>query len=163
MKGYSGTPDCARIINTFHFAIASLGAALLYVRIQHRRHIPSREHEMSNEEIKRLDHEIGPLVKMHIPEFATRDGKWLSYNTIACSLWQKRAHKNWQDSASTRSNGAYSRDHLVGAHISTRLVETRQRGFRQTHAERDEIAISVLTRERPTFPQPHLSRTQRKL
>jgi hypothetical protein len=91
VKGYSGTPDCARIINMFHFAIASLGAASLYIDYvpseSNIADIPSREHAMSSDEVERLDQEIGPLVAMHIPEFATRDGKWLSYNAIARSMW----------------------------------------------------------------------------
>ena len=31
IKDYSGVPDCARIVNMFHFAVAKLGLASLWI------------------------------------------------------------------------------------------------------------------------------------
>ena len=51
IRGYSGVPDCVRIINIFHFAIARLGLASLYIDYvpseSNPADVPSRWHEMS--------------------------------------------------------------------------------------------------------------------
>ena len=91
IKGYSGIPDCARIVNMFHFAFAQLGAASLFIDYvpseSNPADVPSRVHSMSAEEAASELAEFGELVKMHVPEFADGSGEWLSLVSIAESLW----------------------------------------------------------------------------
>ena len=50
--------------------------------------VPSRLHEMSEEEARRELREFGELVEMTIPQFADRNGEWLSSIEIAKSVWK---------------------------------------------------------------------------
>ena len=92
IKGYSGIPDCARIINLFHFAVAKLGLASLWIDYvpseSNPADVPSRLHEMSEDEARRELREFGELVEMVIPQFANENGEWLSSIEIARSVWE---------------------------------------------------------------------------
>jgi hypothetical protein len=91
IKGYSGKPDCARIVNMFHFAFAKLGALSLWIDYVNTESnpadTPSRFHEMSQDEITVASADIGPRVFAVIPNFADDDGEWLSFANIARSVW----------------------------------------------------------------------------
>ena len=91
LKGYSGIPDCARIINTFHFAFARLGAASLWIDYvpseSNQADIPSRFHEMSREAVATAQAGLGAQVPALVPEFADEQGRWLSFVDIARSVW----------------------------------------------------------------------------
>jgi hypothetical protein len=92
IKGYSGVPDCARIINTFHFAIAKLGITSLWIDYvpseSNPADIPSRIHEMSAERAARELRGLGEQVRNPVlPEFANEDGGWKSLMEIARSVW----------------------------------------------------------------------------
>lgn len=90
-KGYTGVPDAARIVNTFEFAVASLGAASLYIDYVPSKSnpvdVPSRAHEMSEAEAAQALAGYGQSVPMRIPAFADADGNWLSFTEIAYSVW----------------------------------------------------------------------------
>jgi len=90
IKDYSGIPDCSRIANMFHFAIARLGLASLWVDFVNTESNPaddpSRAHEMGGAASEKLS-QYGQLVPMRIPEFASEDGQWLSLIEIARSVW----------------------------------------------------------------------------
>ena len=92
IKGYSGKPDCARIINTFHFAFARLGAASLWIDYvpseSNPADDPSRFHEMTAAELAAARAYLGTYTPSVVPDFADADGKWLSYTDIARSVWQ---------------------------------------------------------------------------
>ena len=94
IKGYSGIPDCARIVNTFHFAVAKLGATSLWIDYvptdSNPADIPSRLHEMDEREKIRELRNLGEQVKMVIPAFADEFGNWLSSIQIAQSVWGPR-------------------------------------------------------------------------
>ena len=94
IKGYSGIPDCARIVNTFHFAMAKLGATSLWIDYvptdSNPADIPSRLHEMDEREKIRELRNLGEQVKMVIPAFADEFGNWLSSIQIAQSVWGPR-------------------------------------------------------------------------
>ena len=91
VKDYSGKPDCAKIVNAFHFAIAKLGAASLWIDYvpteSNPADVPSRFHEMSRSE--RLLHAelLGELVPMQVPALCDEEGNWLSSVAIASSVW----------------------------------------------------------------------------
>jgi hypothetical protein len=91
LKGYSGVPDCAKIINTFHFAIARLSLASLYIDYvpteSNPADIPSRLHEMSETEINDAEAMLGRRVALKLPDLVRDDGEWLSSTEIATSLW----------------------------------------------------------------------------
>jgi hypothetical protein len=91
IKGYSGVPDCARIVNMFHFAFARLGAASLYIDYvpseSNPADVPSRLHSMSSSEAAAALAEFGEGVTMKVPLFANEYGEWLSLLSIAQSLW----------------------------------------------------------------------------
>ena len=91
IKGYSGVPDAARIVNTFEFAVASLGAASLYIDYvpskSNPADVPSRAHEMSEAEAAVAMADYGRLVPMRVPAFADATGNWLSFADIASSVW----------------------------------------------------------------------------
>ena len=94
VKDYSGLPDCARIVNTFHFAIARLGLASLWIDFVNSESnpadVPSRAHELyaqlGDGAIPVLA-EFGRPVSMTVPSFATTDGEWLPMVDIAKSVW----------------------------------------------------------------------------
>ena len=92
--GYSGKPDCARLINLFHFAVAKLGIRSLWIDYvaseSNPADIPSRLHEMSREEAKAEVADLGDLMAMTLPRFAKKDGTWRSYTEIARSVWNSR-------------------------------------------------------------------------
>jgi hypothetical protein len=92
IKGYSGVPDCAKIVNMFHFTMAKLGVASLWIDYvpseSNPADIPSRLHEMSEKEAEREVADLGTLVEMTIPEFADENGRWLSSIDIARSAWR---------------------------------------------------------------------------
>ena len=74
----------------FHFAIARLGLASLWVDFVNTESNPaddpSRAHEMGGAAAEKLS-QYGRLVPMRIPEFASEDGQWLSLIEIARSVW----------------------------------------------------------------------------
>ena len=91
IKDYSGVPDCARIVNMFHFAVAKLGLASLWIDYvpseSNPADVPSRLHEMSPEEAARELSSFGEPMRMVIPSFADENGEWLSSLEIAKSIW----------------------------------------------------------------------------
>ena len=91
IKGYSGVPDCARIINLFHFVLARLGIASLWIDyVPTESNVadgPSRLHEMSEEEASSTVRELGREFKAVIPTFVDTTGEWLSSVEIARSVW----------------------------------------------------------------------------
>ena len=92
VKGYSGKPDCARIVNTFHFAVAQLGAASLWIDYvpteSNPADVPSRFHEMSADERSAAGPLLGDLVPMKVPSLCNADGSWLPMVDIARSVWR---------------------------------------------------------------------------
>ena len=92
IRGYSGLSDSARIINTFHFAIARLCLSSLWIDYvpseSNPADEPSRFHEMSDNDVAALEAKMGAYVPMCLPAFADQDGSWLSYDQIAASLWE---------------------------------------------------------------------------
>jgi hypothetical protein len=92
VKGYSGIPDCAKIVNMFHFTMARLGVASLWIDYvpseSNPADVPSRLHEMSEAEAAREVRELGTLIPMVIPEFSDCNGRWLSSIEIARSAWR---------------------------------------------------------------------------
>ena len=91
VKGYSGIADCARIVNLFHFAIARIGVASIWIDYvaseSNPADVPSRLHEMSAAEAKVALSEFGSIMGMTLPVFATEDGDWLSSVEIAKTAW----------------------------------------------------------------------------
>ena len=91
IKDYSGVPDCARIVNTFHFAVAKLGLASLWIDYvpseSNPADVPSRLHEMSPEEAAKELSSFGEPMEMVLPKFADDRGEWLSSLEIAKSIW----------------------------------------------------------------------------
>ena len=91
VKGYSGVPDCARIVNLFHFATAKLGIHSLWVDYvpseSNPADVPSRAHEMSREEAEKALSGFGTKVAMRVPTIADSNGEWLSSTKIAKSVW----------------------------------------------------------------------------
>ena len=91
VKGYSGVPDCARIVNLFHFATARLGIHSLWVDYvpseSNPADVPSRAHEMSREEAEKALSGFGTKVAMRVPTIADSNGEWLSSTKIAKSVW----------------------------------------------------------------------------
>ena len=92
LKGYSGKPDCARIVNTFKFAMAKLGVASLWIDYvpseSNPADIPSRFHEMTAEEREAARASLGEEAPAIVPAFADDEGNWLSFVDIAQSIWQ---------------------------------------------------------------------------
>ena len=90
IKDYSGLPDCSRLVNMFHFAVAKLGLASLWIDYvpseSNPADVPSRAHELRDDEMSKL-RSLGTEVPMTIPTFATHDGRWLPMIDIAKSVW----------------------------------------------------------------------------
>jgi hypothetical protein len=91
LRGYSGIPDCARIVNIFKFATAKLCLASLYIDYvpseSNPADIPSRLHEMDDDEAAGAVADLGDFMEMTIPDFADDEGRWLSFADIAASVW----------------------------------------------------------------------------
>jgi len=91
LNGYSGVPDCARIVNMFHFAVAKAGCASLWIDYvpseSNPADVPSRFHEMTLAERQAESTFLGTEVRMHLPAFADASGAWLSPTAIAASVW----------------------------------------------------------------------------
>ena len=91
IKGYSGKPDGARLINMFHFAFARLGAASLWIDYvaseSNPADVPSRFHEMSKSQIAAYSGLLGEFRPSLMPTFVGPDGRWLSFVEIARSVW----------------------------------------------------------------------------
>ena len=91
VKGYSGVPDIARIVNMFHFTIAQLGAESIWIDYvpseSNIADIPSRFHSMNAAERAAEVSRLGTAVHMVVPELADDQGRWLSSTSIAQSLW----------------------------------------------------------------------------
>jgi hypothetical protein len=94
IKGYSGVPDCARIVNLFHFTVARLGIASIYVDYvpseSNPADVPSRAHEMGEAEAQAALAAFGSVRRMVLPTLADARGEWLSSVQIARSVWQGR-------------------------------------------------------------------------
>ena len=92
IKGYSGKPDCARIINTFHFALAKLGLASVWIDYvpteSNPADVPSRFHEMTSAERASYGDMLGAYVDPVIPDFCDDEGDWFSFVDIAASAWR---------------------------------------------------------------------------
>ena len=91
IKGYSGKADCAKLVNAFHFVVATRGLASLYIDYvptdSNIADVPSRWHEMSATEREEWIPRLGQLVEPKLPDVADARGQWLSYTSIARSLW----------------------------------------------------------------------------
>ena len=91
IKGYSGKADCAKLVNAFHFVVATRGLASLYIDYvptdSNIADVPSRWHEMSATEREEWTPRLGQLVEPKLPDVADARGQWLSYTSIARSLW----------------------------------------------------------------------------
>ena len=91
IKGYSGEPDVARIINMFEFSLAKLGMSSLYIDYvptkSNPADVPSRAHELSARAAEASLEEFGAFVPMVQPEFADDDGNWLPFVALAASVW----------------------------------------------------------------------------
>ena len=76
LKGYSGKPDCARIVNMFHFVVARAGVASIWIDYvpsdSNPADIPSRFHEMSEDEIEEA---ASAFATGHQPQFSPRRSK----------------------------------------------------------------------------------------
>ena len=92
IKDYSGVADCARLVNTFHFAAAKAGIQSLWIDYvpseSNPADIPSRLHEMTAREAAEALRDLGDQIPMVLPEFATPAGEWRSYVDIASSIWR---------------------------------------------------------------------------
>ena len=92
IKDYSGVADCARLVNTFHFAAAKAGIQSLWIDYvpseSNPADIPSRVHEMTAREAAEALRDLGDQIPMVLPEFATPAGEWRSYVDIASSIWR---------------------------------------------------------------------------
>ena len=92
VKGYSGVPDCARIVNLFHFAAAKVGIKSLWIDYvaseSNPADVPSRLHEMSELEAATALADFGEPIPMVIPTIADHNGEWLSSTAIARSVWR---------------------------------------------------------------------------
>ena len=92
IKGYSGVPDCARIVNLFHFTIAKLGITSLWIDYvptdSNPADVPSRLHEMTDTEARIATSTFGEKI-MHpvVPRFTNDQGDWLTSKEIASSVW----------------------------------------------------------------------------
>ena len=90
ISGYAGKPDCARIVNMFHFAFARLGATSLWIDYVNTESnladIPSRFHEMSAAEASAAAADLGERIDSIVPTFASDDGQWLPFADIARSV-----------------------------------------------------------------------------
>ena len=107
IKGYSGVPDCAKLVNAFHFAVAASGASSLwcdYVNTESNpADIPSRMDDAGWQEYFDLTdseaHDIlGESTKMRIPPMADAHGTWLPFDhpREATGASFPRADKNKQ-------------------------------------------------------------------
>jgi hypothetical protein len=114
LNGYSGVPDCARIVNMFDFAVAKAGCASLWIDYvpseSNPADVPSRLiHEMTVDARGALEAEstyLGTKVeRMHSPHLQTRRehgyprrrsqlryGKYLPYTSE--SEWTGHVHDN---------------------------------------------------------------------
>ena len=86
VKDYSGKPDCSRLVNTFHFAVARLGLASLWIDFVNSESNPADVPSRAHEEVSELA-EYGERVHMVVPDFADADGSWLHMVDIARSVW----------------------------------------------------------------------------
>ena len=91
IKGYSSFPDHARLVNLFHFTIAKLGLASIWIDYvpseSNIADVPSRAHELSAAELASYASLLGPFTKLVVPTVADDAGNWLSFQTIANELW----------------------------------------------------------------------------
>ena len=91
IKGYSGVPDVARIINMFEFSLAKLGISSLYIDYvptkSNPADVPSRAHELSARAAEASLAEFGGFTPMVLPVFADDNGNWLPFVEIAASVW----------------------------------------------------------------------------
>ena len=76
----------------FHFAVAKAGIASLWIDYvpseSNPADVPSRLHEMSDEEAREALREFGSIMVMTPPTFADDEGEWLSSIEIANSVWR---------------------------------------------------------------------------
>ena len=96
IKGYSGVPDCARIVNMFHFACAKARIQSIWIDYvpskSNPADLPSRFHEMTAAERMSALHDLGldparDQIDMRLPSFANMDGSWKSSTQVARSVW----------------------------------------------------------------------------
>ena len=75
----------------FHFAIAKLGLASLWIDYvpseSNPADIPSRVHAMSAQEAEIATAGLGIQAPLTIPKFCDELGDWLSFSEIASSVW----------------------------------------------------------------------------
>ena len=92
IKGYSGKPDCARLINMFHFTVAMSGMSSLWIGYvpteSNPADIPSRPEELHAMSIIEIQELLGTELPASVPPFMSREGEWLSYVQIASSIWK---------------------------------------------------------------------------
>ena len=79
------------MVNAFHFVVATKGIASLYIDYvptdSNIADVPSRWHEMSEAERAEWAPRLGQFVEPRFPAVADDQGRWLSYTSIARSLW----------------------------------------------------------------------------
>ena len=75
----------------FHFTIAKIGVASIWIDYvaseSNPADVPSRLHEMSEEEAREALREFGSIMEMTLPTFADARGDWLPSVEIAKSAW----------------------------------------------------------------------------
>jgi hypothetical protein len=100
IKGDSGKADCAKLVNAFHFVVATRGLASLYIDYvptdSNIADVPSRWHEMSATEREEWTPRLGQLVEPKLPNVADAHGQWLSYTSVARSLWDSDTQDMFQ-------------------------------------------------------------------
>ena len=91
VSGYSGVPDCAKIVNLFHFTAARIGISALFIDYvpseSNPADVPSRLHEMSEAEAVDALAAFGSIRDMRLPALANEAGEWLPLVDIARSVW----------------------------------------------------------------------------
>ena len=93
IKGYSGVPDCARLVNLLHFAVAKSGCTSLFTDYvpteSNPADYPSR---LGLEPLDISEADFDNLMGREIPEmtipvFATQAGEWLPFADAARATW----------------------------------------------------------------------------
>ena len=92
IKGYSGKPDCARLINMFHFTIAISGITSIWIDYvpteSNPADIPSRPEDLEAMSASEISELLGVQLPARVPTVMSKDGEWLSFVQIAQSIWR---------------------------------------------------------------------------